>query len=216
MKSTRTRSASEPLGKVRIIGGHWRGTRLDVPSVEGLRPSSDRVRETLFNWLHADIAGSTCLDLFAGSGALGFEAASRGAKQVVMIERDVRALASLRALVQRLDATQVDVVAADALNWLGREADQQFDLVFIDPPFASNLMPKVLERLLPWLSPRAQVYLEFGVNAEPPELPGFAPRREGQTRETRFRLLHRTMGLFVADPPVTLDPHSGVGSTSTT
>ncbi|HET9047909.1 MAG TPA: 16S rRNA (guanine(966)-N(2))-methyltransferase RsmD [Chiayiivirga sp.] len=216
MKRTSRQRRAAQAGKIRIIGGHWRGTRLDVADVAGLRPSSDRVRETLFNWLQADIRGARCLDLFAGSGALGLEAASRGAAQVVMIERDTRALANLRASVQRLDASQVEVVADDALAWLARPPTCAFDLVFIDPPFASGLMQTVLDRLGPWLAPAAQVYVEFGVESALPELAGFTPRRDGHTRETRFHLLHRTMGLSGRNAPVTLEPHSGVGTTSTT
>jgi 16S rRNA (guanine966-N2)-methyltransferase len=216
MKRASPQRGAAQSGKVRIIGGHWRGTRLDVADVAGLRPSSDRVRETLFNWLQADIRGARCLDLFAGSGALGFEAASRGAEQVVMIERDARALANLRALVQRLDAKQIEVVAGDALAWLARQPTCAFDLVFIDPPFASGLMQPVLDRLGPWLAPAAQVYLEFAADAALPELVGFTPRRDGHTRETRFHLLHRTMGLSERDAPVTLETSSGVGTPFTT
>lgn len=179
----------KPAGKVRIIAGRWRGSKLDVPDVTGLRPSSDRVRETLFNWLQSHIGGARCLDLFAGSGALGFEAASRGAAQVTMIERDAAALAGLHASARKLGADQVEIVAADALAWLAQVPDRAFDVVFVDPPFAAGLHRKTLDALAPWLAPAAQVYVETGRDATLPELAGFAPRREGATREVRFALL---------------------------
>lgn len=203
-------------GKVRIIGGRWRGTRLEVPGIDGLRPSSDRVRETLFNWLQGQIVGARCLDLFAGSGALGFEAASRGAREVVMIERDVRAAAGLRLAAQRLQATQIEVVEGDALAWLQRGSEREFDLVFVDPPFATSLHQTALDRLAPWLADEAQVYLEYGPAQAPPVLPGFTPRRDGRTRDARFSLLHRSKGLPVTDAPVTLEPTSGAGPASRT
>lgn len=185
----RPRNAS--TGKVRIIGGVWRGTRLDVPDVPGLRPSPDRVRETLFNWLQGELAGRRCLDLFAGTGALGFEAASRGAAAVTMIERAPRAVDGLRATATRLQAAQVEIVAADALAWLARPPDRHFDLAFVDPPFASGLHQAALDALQPWLSEAALVHVEYGADRQEPMLRGFHARREGRTRETRFCLLQR-------------------------
>lgn len=200
---------SKPAGKVRIIAGRWRGSKLDVPGVVGLRPSSDRVRETLFNWLQGHVAGARCLDLFAGSGALGFEAASRGAAAVTMIERDSAALAALRASAQRLDAAQVEIIAADALAWLAREPERRFDLVFVDPPFAAGLHQQVLDVLAPWLAPGALVYVEAGRDAPMPVLAGFATRREGATRDVRYALLHRLPGVCAGDVPATLTHPSG-------
>ena len=191
---------SKNAGRVRIIAGRWRGSRLDVPNVAGLRPSSDRVRETLFNWLQGDIAGACCLDLFAGSGALGLEAASRGAARVTMIERDPAALVALEASKARLRGEHVDVVAADALEWLARVPDRTFDVVFVDPPFAAGLHQKALDALGPWLAPGAQVYVETTRDAAMPILSGFAPHREGVTRDVRFALLRRCGG----DAPATL------------
>ena len=158
-------------GKVRIIAGRWRGSRLDVTDVDGLRPSSDRVRETLFNWLHGHVAGARCLDVFAGSGALGLEAASRGASEVVLIEADRRAVASLRATLERLKTTQVELVAGDALAWLQRHPERQFDLVFVDPPFAANLQQRALDAVLPWLADAALVYVEYPPGVPQPALP---------------------------------------------
>src|SRR5690606_15336453 len=123
-------------GRIRIIGGTLRGSRLDVPDRPGLRPTADRVRETLFNWLQPVLPGARCLDAFAGTGALGLEAASRGAASVLALERDPALATALRAAVQRLGATTVEVHAADALAWLARPPDRRFDIVFLDPPFA--------------------------------------------------------------------------------
>lgn len=197
------------MGTVRIIGGQWRGTRLPVPEIEGLRPSPDRVRETVFNWLQGVVAGAICLDLFAGTGAWGFEAASRGAAQVVMIEREPRALAGLKATAGKLRATQVEVVAGDALQWLRRTPERQFDLAFVDPPYAAGLYQPALVALLPWLAQDAWIHLEYGADSPRPQLPGFAPWREGHTRSTRFCLLRRNIGVPGANPPVTLAPSHG-------
>lgn len=201
--------AAKNTGKVRIIAGRWRGSKLDVPDVAGLRPSSDRVRETLFNWLQGHIPGARCLDLFAGSGALGFEAASRGAAQVVMIERDPLAVAALRASHARLGGEGVEILAADALAWLARTPDRAFDVVFVDPPFAAGVHQKTLDALARWLAPGAQVYVETSRDAVLPALAGFVPRREGATREVRFALFHRAD----ADAPVTLAVPSGADTT---
>lgn len=202
-------SRSGAAGKVRIIAGQWRGSRLDVPDAAGLRPSSDRVRETLFNWLQAEIGGARCLDLFAGSGALGFEAASRGAAKVVMIERDAAAVASLRATAARLGARQVEIVAADALAWLAGPASNQFDIVFVDPPFAAGILPAVLEVLPRWLAPRAWLYIESGRDTALPHVDGFALHREGSTRDVRFCLLRRSTSASAMDPPATLGSFTG-------
>ena len=123
-------------GRIRIIGGSLRNSRLEVPDRPGLRPTPERVRETLFNWLAPVIAGSRCLDLFAGTGALGVEALSRGAARAQFVERDGRAVQALRANLARLKAADGRVAEADALAWLQGEAEP-FDLVFLDPPFAA-------------------------------------------------------------------------------
>lgn len=150
---------------MRIVGGRWKRTPLSVPAVAGLRPTPDRVRETLFNWLGQDLTGLRCLDAFAGSGALGFEAASRGAAQVVMIERDRVALAAIRSAIERLGdpQAQVELVAGDALVEMQRRAaaGERFDLVFVDPPFGDEaLLAEALRRLPPLLAPDALVYVE--------------------------------------------------------
>jgi len=146
-------------GKLRIIGGRWRSRQLPVMDAEGLRPTTDRVRETLFNWLQMDIAGSRCLDLFAGSGALGLEAASRGAKEVVMIEKSAAVCKILQNNISTLDATEVTLIQGDALDYLQKpDPDTGFDIVFIDPPYQSGLLEPVIAKLS--LVTGSRVYLE--------------------------------------------------------
>lgn len=183
-------------GTVRIIAGRLRGSRLAVPELPGLRPTADRVRETLFNWLQDRVAGARCLDLFAGSGALGFEAASRGAAEVVMVERDRQLCSRLRAEAERLKVPEARVECADALAFLDRPAPQGFDLVFIDPPFAANLHVPALERLAArgWLAPDARVYVEAPLAATPPVPAGWERLREGRTREVGFALYRADLG----------------------
>ena len=179
--------------QLRIIGGSWRGRKLAFTAQPGLRPTPDRVRETLFNWLAPVIRGARCLDLFAGSGALGIEAASRGAAVCVLVEQDARAVRMLREQVERLGARQVQVIEADALNWLSTTA-QPFDIVFLDPPFRSDLLPQCIRRLESggWLAPEAWIYLEAG-GGTTPELPGnwelYRDKRAGQVS---YRLVRRS------------------------
>jgi 16S rRNA (guanine966-N2)-methyltransferase len=156
-------------GALRIVGGKYRSRVLRVPSRPGLRPTPDRVRETLFNWLGQDLAGLACLDLFAGSGALGFEAASRGAARVTMVEKDRVALAELERSKETLGASQVEIVAGDAEAYLAREP-AGFDVVFLDPPFRQNALPAILAQLPPRLQPLARVYVESDapVTVSPP------------------------------------------------
>jgi 16S rRNA (guanine966-N2)-methyltransferase len=159
-------------GKVRIISGQWRRRYLPVPDVEGLRPTPDRVRETLFNWLAGHVEGARCLDLYAGSGALGFEAASRGAAGVVLVERDKHAVDSMRRQAIELGAGQIEVVHADVRQWLRGEATV-FDIVFLDPPFGGDDLGEVcalLERAH-WLTPDALVYLESRASSQDLHLP---------------------------------------------
>jgi len=126
-------------GSVRIIGGKWRGRRLPVRDLPGLRPSGDRSRETLFNWLQAHVHGAVCVDLFAGSGALGLEAASRGAAKVILVEKLSVAALDLRDVLLALKADQVTVVESDALQWLQSCPAQSLDIAFVDPPFGLHL-----------------------------------------------------------------------------
>jgi 16S rRNA (guanine966-N2)-methyltransferase len=146
-------------GTLRVIGGKYRSRLLRVAERPGLRPTPDRVRETLFNWLGQELDGLDCLDLFAGSGALGFEAASRGAASVVMVEKDRVALAELERNRAALDAKQVTIAGGDAAAFLARERGQ-FDVVFLDPPFRQNALLAILESLAPRLKAGARVYVE--------------------------------------------------------
>lgn len=153
--------ARAPRNQLRIIGGEWRGRRLAFADVPGLRPTGDRIRETLFNWLAPYLPGVRCLDLFAGSGALGLEAASRGAARVVMLDTAPAVARLLREHCATLRATGVEVLQADALQYLGGPA-QPFDIVFLDPPFHQGLLQPCCERLENhgWLASRAWIYLE--------------------------------------------------------
>jgi 16S rRNA (guanine966-N2)-methyltransferase len=152
--------------RVRIIAGEYRGRRIAVPDRADLRPTPDRVRETLFNWLGQTLEGRNCLDLFAGSGALGFEAASRGAARVVMVENDRGVFSSLKKTRDLIGARQVDLILADAFDFLGKSAET-FDVVFLDPPFRQNALPVLLERLPARLAPGARVYVEAPAALEP-------------------------------------------------
>jgi len=135
-----------PRGKVRIIAGEYRGRRIPVAQKADLRPTPDRVRETLFNWLGQWLDGLACLDLFAGSGALGFEAASRGAARVVMVESDAAAFQALEEFRALVGARTVELVRGDALEYLKRSRER-FDVVFLDPPFRQNALPAVFRLL---------------------------------------------------------------------
>jgi 16S rRNA (guanine966-N2)-methyltransferase len=146
-------------GQIRIIAGEYRGRRIRVASRPGLRPTPDRVRETLFNWLGQRLGGESCLDLFAGTGALGFEAASRGAARVVMVEADRAAFNALQITRETIGARNVELVFGDAAAYLGRAAER-FGVVFLDPPFRQNALSAVLARLEPWLADAARVYIE--------------------------------------------------------
>ena len=179
-------------GLVRIVGGRWRGTKLQVVDRPGLRPTSDRVRETLFNWLMPKLPGARVLDLFAGTGALGLEALSRGAASAVLVEHDRDAAAALRDTVARLqggDAAQV--VQADALAWLHAQPGAAFDIAFVDPPFDANLWGGVMPALVRCLRPDAWLYVEQPLSGEVDLPAGWRLHREGRTREVRHALYRR-------------------------
>ena len=166
---------SRAANTLRIIGGQWRSRKLEFPDVAGLRPTPDRVRETLFNWLAPVIAGARCLDLFAGSGALGFEALSRGAAEVIMVERDTAAVAQLRANLAILKAANAQVIQGDALEFLadGHDALAPFDIVFVDPPYHRGLIEPCCAQLenRNWLTSRAYIYLEAEASLQTFQLP---------------------------------------------
>lgn len=160
-------------GKLRIISGHWRGRRLPVPDLPGLRPSGDRAREVLFNWLHGDLRGARCLDLFAGTGALGLEAASRGAATVVLVEQDRGLCRQLIEFGQQWPGGDVlTVVQADAMRWLAR-AGGPFNIVFVDPPFGAGLYAATLNALARpgLLAPGALIYVESAARSPAPFQP---------------------------------------------
>jgi 16S rRNA (guanine966-N2)-methyltransferase len=156
--------AATPAGKqlLRIIGGQWRGRKLAFASVEGLRPTGDRIRETLFNWLMPDLPGAHCLDAFSGSGALGLEALSRGAESAVLIEMNKNAAHQIQENLSTLDCTQAKVEQCSCLLWLDQEPTKPFDVVFLDPPFQQNLWPETIALLerRGWLNKGAAIYIE--------------------------------------------------------
>jgi 16S rRNA (guanine966-N2)-methyltransferase len=176
------------LNRVRIIGGTWRSRLISFPDQQDLRPTPDRVRETLFNWLGQDLTGLRCLDLFAGSGALGFEAASRGAKQVVMVERERGACAALEANRKTLAATQVEIIRADALDFL-RGGQGVYDVVFLDPPFANDMWDALFALLPRWLADGGLVYRESGDQVAAPA--GWAVHKTSRAGKVNYQLLKR-------------------------
>jgi 16S rRNA (guanine966-N2)-methyltransferase len=183
-------------GRIRIIGGSLRNSRLDVPDSPGLRPTAERVRETLFNWLAPTIDGARCLDLCAGTGALGIEALSRGAAGVQFVERDARAALALRENLARLKTTAGQVSMQDAAQFL-QGAPQQQDVVFLDPPFALQLWSSLAQQLEQggWLAAQAWIYVESPRNLTPPLPTHWQLHREGHAGEVRFALYRRALPL---------------------
>ena len=181
-------------GKLRIIGGMWRSRFLQVADLPGLRPTTDRVRETLFNWLQNDVAGAHCLDLFAGSGALSFESASRGAASVTMIENQRQAAELLSANIRDLKAERMQLLQCDALNWLNSTPTIQYDIVFIDPPFDSDYLARACELLESqhYLAESACIYLEMNRKQDLPELPAnWNVVREKKAGQVSYYLVRR-------------------------
>lgn len=175
-------------GRIRIIGGEFRGRRIAVPDRAELRPTPDRVRETLFNWLGQRLEGRACLDLFAGTGALGFEAASRGAARVVMVEHDRAVLEALKATKAAIGASVVEIVCDDAFAYLARTAER-FDVVFLDPPFRQNALPALLGALPARLAPGARVYVEAAQPFEPD--PSWRELKRARAGHVSYQLLER-------------------------
>lgn len=178
---------------LRIIGGAWRGRKIEFPPVAAIRPTPDRVRETLFNWLQFDIPGSRCLDLFAGSGALGFEALSRGAATVVFVESDLQAAGRLSGNLERLACDRGTVVRTTAGQYL-EGAVEPFDVIFLDPPYAERLLAATCRRIEErgWLKPGGLVYLEDAATAGPPELPPrWTLHRSKRAGEVGYHLARR-------------------------
>jgi len=185
-------------GKLRIIGGKWRSRLLPVVDLPGLRPTTDRVRETLFNWLQNDVPGAHCLDLFAGSGALGFEAASRGAASVTLLEKQKQAAEILAANIRELKAPHIQLLQCDAISWLNSKPSDRFDIVFIDPPFDSDCLAPAIQLLenQSSLSEDACIYLEMDAKQALPTLPeSWSVVRERKAGQVRYYLVRRN---FVA------------------
>lgn len=172
--------------QVRIIGGTHRGRKLTFPAADGLRPTADSVRERLFNWLGQDLSGMAVLDLFAGSGVMGLEAASRKAETVTLVEKNCHVATAIKNSLQQLNFSQVALICTDAQNFLASN-QQQFDVVFLDPPYNWAQWPGLLNAIVPHLRPQARVYLE---SSTLPTLPsGWQQLREGKSGISRFELL---------------------------
>ncbi|MEO7007886.1 MAG: 16S rRNA (guanine(966)-N(2))-methyltransferase RsmD [Caldimonas sp.] len=179
--------------EVRIIGGQWKRSKLPVADAAGLRPTPDRVRETLFNWLGHDLSGWRCLDAFAGSGALGFEAASRGADEVVLLERDRHLAKSLAQTAERLKAATVRIECAEALAWMARSAPARFEVVFVDPPFDSALAEPALAAAARLVVADGFVYAELphALDADALAASGLQVDRQGRAASVHYHLLRR-------------------------
>jgi 16S rRNA (guanine966-N2)-methyltransferase len=177
---------------IRIISGQWRGRRLPVLDIEGLRPSTDRVRETLFNWLMHEIPGARCLDLFAGTGALGLESLSRGAENTLFVETDRRVAKQLEKNLQTLSSVNTgEILAQNAINFLRQPAHRQFDIVFLDPPFDSILLSQAMPLLVKngWLAQGALVYVEQASKKDPEVAPeAWVVRKDGKAGYCRYTL----------------------------
>lgn len=189
----RSQKSSGRQNRLRIIGGQWRGRKLDFPDAEGLRPTPDRVRETLFNWLQGYVTDARCLDLFAGSGALGLEALSRGAARAVLVENNPSAIHQLEANLRTLGCTTGVVSPLSVATFLERgPGGVTYDLVFLDPPFGRGLIQGSILLLdkLQWLSPQAHVYLEMEATSPVPELPAnWQLIREQTAGQVRYCLI---------------------------
>lgn len=196
-KKTAAPAASKGSGEIRIIGGQWKRTRLAVAQRPGLRPTPDRVRETLFNWLGQDLSGWRCLDAFAGTGALGFEAASRGAASVQLVESDAALVAQLHTLQQRLQATAMRVQRGDGVAALKQAAPGSLDLVLLDPPFDSDLFTPALQAAAQAVSAQGFVYLEAPRAWADEELAawGLAVHRHLKAGAVHAHLLRRAVAL---------------------
>lgn len=179
--------------ELRIVAGRWRGTKVRFTEADDLRPTGDRVRETLFNWLQMDVQDATFLDLFAGSGSLGFEAASRGAKMVCMVETHDPTVQQLRNQIAKFQADNISVWRGAALDYLQR-FDYEFDFVFLDPPFHSDLLQPVLDHFLQGnnLQPHAKIYCEYALENEPVLADGWEFVRQKKAGAVGYGLIART------------------------
>lgn len=181
---------TQQKNNVRLIGGLWRGRKIAFLDAEGLRPTPDRIRETLFNWLQAIISGAVCVDCFAGSGALGFEAASRGAQKVILVDSNPDVIRQLQENKRLLNAESVEVVFSAALNYL-QQSKTQADIFFLDPPFASHLLQPALDKIVEndLLKPGGFLYLEYP-KEQIPKLPAkYSWHRQKQTGDVGYGLI---------------------------
>lgn len=196
-RGVRATPASGSARLLRIVGGRHRGRRLRFPADTSIRPTPDRVRETLFNWLAPRISGAYCLDAFAGSGALGLEALSRGAGHVTFLERDRRAAEAIRQVLADWNETAADVQAVDTLAWLRsaprESAQRRFDVVYLDPPFDAGVLAEACELLeRAWLAPDARIYVERAARIPLPALPvNWTALRQGRAGEVGYHLFAR-------------------------
>lgn len=197
MTTRRPSAQRAPANEVRIVGGAWRSRRIRFSPAADIRPTPDRVRETLFNWLGQDLTGLACLDLFAGSGALGFEAGSRGARRVVMVEKNRSAYQSLVSNRQVLEAVQVEVVRSDALEFLSADSGK-YDVVFLDPPFMAGYAARVLPLMPGRMTPDARLYYESAERLAWP--PGWRVLKDGRAGQVCFQLVQWTPD----------EPHGGI------
>lgn len=172
--------------KVRVIGGEWRGRVVSFPSNTTVRPTPSRVRETVFNWLGQDMSGKVCLDLFAGSGAMGIEAASRRSEHVVMVDADRKVYSALQSSLQKLQANNIELLMTDALKFIISD-QRQFDVIFLDPPYQLGLLPKLLSLLPSHLTQDGLIYLEAGSSSEPNE--DWSVWRSSQAGRVHYQLL---------------------------
>ena len=194
MKPERPSPKATQSNQLRIIAGLWRGRKLSFPDVDGLRPTGDRIRETLFNWLAPEIQGARCLDLFAGSGALGIEALSRGAEVSLMIERDTKAAAQLKMNLELLNTDKGRVLNDNALSVLHKgNTDGPYHIVFIDPPFQLNVWQAVIDALEAgnWLADNATIYIESGRDDEYQPPINWQLHRDKHTGAVSYRLFYR-------------------------
>jgi 16S rRNA (guanine966-N2)-methyltransferase len=190
----RSKTGKSQSGRLRIVAGKWRSRLLDIADVPGLRPTSARIRETLFNWLAQRIQGARCLDLFAGTGALGLEALSRGAGSTVFVEQSARAVSALNGNIKILEAEGATVWQMDALQYLHREHPERFDVVFLDPPFATDMLEELCRLLAErqMLANDACVYLEQDRSASEPNLPdGWHMLKNKTAGNVRYMLVQK-------------------------
>jgi 16S rRNA (guanine966-N2)-methyltransferase len=191
------KASASGTGRLRIIGGQWRGRKLDFAEADGLRPTGDRIRETLFNWLQADLPGAHCLDLFSGSGALGLEALSRDAGSALLLEKNAAAARCIQANLQLLNDQHGQVVHTDTLSHLSQTAPTAYNVVFLDPPFALNLWQQVIALLETngWLAEHAAIYIETPKNL-PLNIPShWQLHRQKHSGQVSYSLYYRQSNL---------------------